>query len=141
MNTTITINAKNHTIEMNKTFAKNAAIFGTDEYKQLQEARRDYPNYRVTTIRQKAGKGEFKGLDYDFMDKYVADHDESGALTAEYRILRGLDGEGIAEDYSVIKDWFLNTFPAFEQARKERLELLAKIKREKEARLAARKAA
>ena len=35
----------------------------------------------------------------------------------------------------------LNTFPAFEQARKERLELLAKIKREKEARLAARKAA
>ncbi len=141
MNTTITINAKNHTIEMNKTFAKNAAIFGTEEYRQLQEARRDYPNYRVTTIRQKAGKGEFKGLDYDYMDQYVANHDESGDLMKEYRLLRGLDGDGIAEEYAVIKDWFLNTFPAFEQARKERLELLAKIKRDKEARLAARKAA
>ena len=137
----ITINCKNHTIEMDKTFAKNAVIFGTDEYKQLQEARRDYPNYRVTTIRQKTGKGEFKGLDYDFMDKYVAEHDATGELAKEYRILRGLDEGGVAEEYSVIKDWFLNAFPAFEQARKERLELLDKIKREKEARLAARKAA
>lgn len=97
----ITINTKNHTIEMDKTFAKSAAIFGTDEYKQLQEARRDYPNYRVATVRQKAGKGEFKGLDYPFMEKYIAEHDETGELAKEYHILRGLDN-GVAEDYSVI---------------------------------------
>lgn len=41
----LTINAKNHTIEMNKAFTAAASVFGSDEYNQLQTARRDYPTY------------------------------------------------------------------------------------------------
>ena len=149
MNTTITINAKNHTIEMNKTFAKAAATFGTDEYKMLQDARRDYPSYRVVTIKQKgaAVKADFAKLSFDFMDKYVKDHAQTDDVKTEYCSLRGLDENwnkdenGIAADYQTIKDWFLNTFPKFEEFRADRLALLEKIKREKEARLAARKKA
>ena len=140
--TNITINTKARTIEMNKTFAKAASLFGSEEYRQLQEARRDYPSYRVVTVKQKGtGKADFASLSFDFMDKYIANHDVSDDLKAEYRSLRGLDENGVAVDFQIIKDWFLNIFPEFEQARKERIELLAKNKREKEARLAARKAA
>ena len=138
----ITINAKNRTIELSNTFSKSAFTFGTDEYNQLQEARRDYPSYRVVTLKQKsAGNAEFAKLSFNFMDKYIAKHDENGELMTVYRSLRGLDENGVAEDFQTIKDWFLNTFPEFEQARKERLELLEKIKKEKEARLKARKKA
>jgi hypothetical protein len=144
--TTITINAKNRTIELSNTFAKAASLFGSEEYRQLQEARRDYPSYRVVTVKQKGtGNAEFAKLSFKFMDKYVKDHANSDDLKAEYRSLRGLnadwekDDNGFAEEFQIIKDWFLNAFPEFEQARKERIELLAKIKQEKEARLATRK--
>ena len=79
--TNITINAKNRTIEMNKTFAKAAAIFGSEEYRQLQEARRDYPSYRVITVKQKGAKPEYKGMDYKYMERYIAAHDdENGSI-------------------------------------------------------------
>ena len=82
--TNITINAKNRTIEMNKTFTKAAAIFGSEEYRQLQEARRDYPSYRVITVKQKgAAKADFTNLTNDFMDKYVKDH-ATDDIKAEY---------------------------------------------------------
>ena len=38
----ISLNAKNRTIELSNSFAKAASLFGSEEYKQLQEARRDY---------------------------------------------------------------------------------------------------
>ena len=41
--TTITVSARTHSLVLTKSFAAKAAIFGSDEYKMLQEARRDYP--------------------------------------------------------------------------------------------------
>ncbi len=139
---TITINVKNHTIELSKTFAKAASLFGSEEYRQLQEARRDYPSYRVVTLKQKGtGNADFAKLSFDFMDKYIANHEVSEELKAEYRSLRGLDDNGLAADFQIIKDWFLNTFPEFEKFHTDRKALLEKIKAEKAARLAARKKA
>ncbi len=146
--TSISINAKNRTIELSNTFAKAASLFGSEEYKQLQEARRDYPSYRVVTVKQKStGNADFANLSFNYMDKYVKAHANGDDLKAEYRSLRSLDENwekdenGFAADYQIVKDWFLNTFSEFEQARKERLELLKKIKQEKAKRLAARKRA
>ncbi len=144
--TSISINAKNRTIELSNTFAKAASLFGSEEYRQLQEARRDYPSYRVITVKQKgSGKAEFAKLSFNFMDKYVKKQANNDELKAEYRSLRGLDEDwkkdknGFAEDYQTIKDWFLNNFPEFEKFRADRLALLEKIETEKKARLAARK--
>ena len=144
----IIISPKSHTIEMSNSFAKAASIFGSDEYNQLQIARRDYPNYRVVTVKQKGtGSAEFAKLSFKFMDKYVKDHANTDNRGNEYRSLRGLkadwekDENGFAEEFQIIKDWFLNTFPEFEQAHKERVELLKKIKEEKKKRLADRKKA
>ena len=126
---TITINAKNRTIELSNTFAKAASLFGSEEYRQLQETRRDYPNYRVVTLKQKStGNADFTKLSFKFMDKYVKDHANSNDLKAEYRSLRSLDENwekdknGLAADYQIVKDWFLNTFSEFEQARNKACE-------------------
>ncbi len=37
----LSINSKKHTIEMSKAYAKLASRFGSNEYQQLQEARRE----------------------------------------------------------------------------------------------------
>ena len=48
------INSRTQVIEMTKKFAKAAARFGSEEYNQLQQARRDYPNFKVVTVSRKA---------------------------------------------------------------------------------------
>ncbi len=52
----ITINNKARTIEINKTFAAASSKYGSPEYKELQDAPRDYPDFRVITVAQKAAK-------------------------------------------------------------------------------------
>ena len=44
---------KKNAIELTKKETKAAAKFGTTEYKQLQEARRDYPTFSVVTVTRK----------------------------------------------------------------------------------------
>ena len=74
--TTITVAARTHSLVLTKAFAVKAAIFGTDEYKMLQEARRDYPGYKVTVGKTKEAKNIYAGLDYAYMEKYIAAHDD-----------------------------------------------------------------
>jgi len=66
----ITINTKARTIDLSNTFAKAASIFGSEEYRQLQEARRDYPSYRVVTVKQK-GTGNAEFAKYGFFTTYT----------------------------------------------------------------------
>ena len=116
----MTINMKKNAIELTKKEAKAAAKFGSPEYKQLQEARRDYPNFSVVTVSQKPAtkKNTFKGLTYEYMEMYIQKHDdEEKSIMAEYLMLRGLSDEAkenLAEAHSYIemKNWFLNKFSA-----------------------------
>ena len=129
----MTINFNNHAIEMTKKFAKAAAKFGSEEYKQLQEARHDYPNFKVVTVSRKASsqKEIYKGLTYSYMESYIKSHDdEEKSIMAEYEMLRGLSQEAqevLAEpcSYMEIKEWFLNQFPAIAEFHKKREALLA----------------
>ena len=117
------INQKNRAIEMSKKFAKAAAVFGSVEYKQLQEVRRDYPDFRVVTVSRKTtGKKEtFKGLTYEYMELYIQKHDdEEKSIMAEYLMLRGKTDEAeeaLAESFTYLemKDWFLKKFPEIKQ--------------------------
>ena len=144
--TNIIINAKNHTIEMNKTVSKAASIFGTDEYNALQAVRRDYPTFKVVTVSKKRAKPEYKGLSYEYMEKYISAHDnEEKTIMAEYNVLRGKSESGIdamadAVCYADVKEWFLMTFPSIEKFHSDRDALLRKISMKREERLAAKKA-
>ena len=127
---------KNRTIEMTKKFAAASSKFGTEEYKTLQEVRRDYPSYKVVTITRKASKSDsssFKGLTYEYMEKYIAGHDdEEKSIMLEYMMLRGESEEAeeaFAESasYQEIKDWFFKMFPAIAEFHKKREAILAKV--------------
>ena len=130
---TMKINYRNNTIEMSKKFANAAAKFGTAEYHALQEARHDYPNFKVVTVSRKAAKQKesYKGLTYDYMKTYIAAHDDDQkSIMTEFEMLRGTSAEAqeaLAESasYKEIKEWFLKKYPAIAEFHKKREAALA----------------
>lgn len=129
----MTINFHSNSIEMTKKFAKAASRFGSDEYKQLQEARKDYPTFKIVTVsRNTTGKREtYKGLTYEYMEMYIQKHDdEEKSIMAEYLMLRGKTEEAkeaLAESctYLEMRAWFLAKFPAIANFHETRIKLLA----------------
>ena len=115
--TTIIINAKNRTIELTKTFAKNATKFGSPEYNELKEARIDYPSFKVVTVVKKTARPKFKGLTYEYMEMYITKHDdEEKSIMGEYRVLRAQtkeaeEGLAVSASYNEIKNWFFEKYP------------------------------
>ena len=70
--TNIKINFSERAIEMTKKFERKAQRYGSDAYKELQEARRDYPSFRVVVkSSSRKNKDSFKGLTYEYMEKYI----------------------------------------------------------------------
>ena len=132
--TNITISARTNSLVLTKSFAAKAAIFGSDEYKMLQEARRDYPGYKVTVgkTKNKEQKNAFAGLDYDYMEKYIKAHDDDAqSIMNEYLMLRGKSDDALeiqagSASFLEIRSWFLKTFPAIEAFYTKRAALLAK---------------
>ena len=126
------INERKCAIEMSKKEAKAAAKCGSDEYKDLQTARKDYPNFKVVTVTRKstAKKNPFKGLTYEYMKMYIEKHDDDDkSIMAEYKMLRGLTDEAeevLAESFTYLemKDWFLKKFPAIASFHEARAKLL-----------------
>lgn len=145
--TTITINTKKNVIEMNNTFAKAAMIFGSDEYKALQEARRDYPNFRIITKNATKKRDTYKGLTFKKMEEYIAKHDEDGTIMATFKDYCGTSDEakemGIeALSYGAIKAWFLETYPEIERFYSKRNNEMNAVRKSREAkRLAAKEIA
>jgi len=127
--TTININSKNTTIEMTKAFAKAASRFGSEEYRQLQQARVDYPNYRVVTKSASKHRDTLKGLTFDYMLEYIDKHDknldDSMTVKAAFLKLSARDEEGKKIEgaeyasYGEIKKWFLEQYPELNSNHKE----------------------
>ena len=134
MTANITISARTHSLVLTKSFAAKAAVFGSDEYHMLQEARRDYPGYKVTVgkSKNKEAKNIYAGLDYDYMEKYIEAHDnDEKSIMAEYLDLRGKSDEAKelqagSASFLEIRSWFLKTFPAIEAFYTKRAALLGK---------------
>ena len=135
------VNHQTRTIEMNKTFADKASRFGSDEYDALMLAREQNPGYTMKVITRKTTKSDkpsYKGLTYEYMEKYILAHDdEEQTIMNEYMALRGMTDE--AEDaladsltYQEMKEWFLDKFPAIADFHQKREELLAKSQAKKE---------
>ena len=127
----ITINAKNRTIELTKTFATAASKFNSPEYLELKEARLDNPSFKVVTIVKKTARPKFKGLTYEYMEKYISTHDdEKKSIMSEYKGKRALTDEAkealaVSASYTEIKDWFFMKYPAVAQFHKTRAQILA----------------
>ena len=133
--TEIRINEAKRVIEVTKGFAKEASKYGTMEYRELQEVRRDYPNFKVVTRSTVKNKDGFKGLTFEYMEKYIKKHreieienEETGEkskrdLLVEFYGYCGKDEKGkkleIAKGatYAEVKKWFLEQYPVFREYR------------------------
>ena len=119
--TEIRINEAKRVIEVTKGFYKEASKFGTREYRELQEVRRDYPNFKVVTNKTASKSNGFKGLTLEYMENYIKGHDTDNEIMSEFNILCGKDQEGkkveFAESasYGEIKKWFLNKYPQIKE--------------------------
>ena len=121
----IRVDRKSRTIEVSKSFDKAASRFGSEEYKALQQVRKDYPDFTIVvkTVRTKAD--HFKGLTYDFMEKYITSHDDADKRLAEFNDLRGKSEEALlfgaeALSYGEIKAWFFKNYPEIEAFQRRR---------------------
>ena len=111
--TTLTINRKNHTIEMpSKKYEKLASKYGSKEYGEVQKARADYPNYTVVTKKSPKSNDPLKGITFEKMKKYISTHDdEDGTNMKEFLKLIGKSNDSIGKvSYSKVKSWFANTY-------------------------------
>ena len=95
------------TIEITKAFEKKASVYGSLAYNELATVRRDFPTFKLKISEPKGSNG-FKGMDYDFMRKYISLHDNSEENTKNLETLieRKLS-------YGEIKQWFIGVFPVF----------------------------
>ena len=138
---TMTINFNNNTIELNSTEMKNAMIYGSDTYKNLQAARSDYPNYKVVEIKTKRSKNDFSDLDMKSIRSYVEKHgtDDQKKHFA-FISKRTIDEDGVycePQPFFIIKQWFLATFPELKAERKAYREKVQAILDEAKANIAA----
>ena len=84
--TNITVNEKARCIGLTKKDYAKACKFGTQEYIDLQEVRKAYPTFKVVGVTRKAPKTDkpiFKGLTYEYMEKYIKSHDNAEENMAE----------------------------------------------------------
>ena len=104
----ITINFKKNAIEINKSFEKKASVFGSEAYIELFNARKEFPSYRLV-IKANKSSNTFKGMDYDFMIEYISKHENAEQRKAEFDKLRENN-----LSYGEIKQWFVSTYPVFQ---------------------------
>ena len=113
---TLRIDVENNLILMNKAFEQAASIVDSDEYKLLQMARRDYPNYKVIrrTIKKNSSKECYRGLTYDFIRDYIMRHPRCDQKLREFNELLELS-KCHSIRYPRIKQWFLESYPEVEE--------------------------
>lgn len=114
--TNITINNRNNTLVITKTFEKKASKFGTPEYMELKEAKADFPNFKVVVRTVKKERETYKGLTYAYMEKYIEKHDNNEDTMTEYKKMRNIDGENpTSYSFIEIRKWFLKKYPEIEK--------------------------
>lgn len=104
-------------IEINKTFAKMSENPFSEEYKMLQQIRKDYPSFtiRIRQIKKNSNKNSYKGLTYEYMRDYIILHtnpeNESEAVAEFDELLMISRCQKQSLRYPTIKKWFLKKYP------------------------------
>lgn len=111
----LTVDHPKKRIIIGKAFNKKQADITSEEYAKLCEVVQMFPKYRVTVkeIKKNPHKESYKGLNYDYMERYIAVKG-TRADRQEYDDMRLL-AECHSKRFPVIKGWFLHKYPEVEQ--------------------------
>ncbi len=117
MANTLKINFTNHTIIMDRTFAKLVQDTSSPKYARLQAVRQDYPTFNVIqrSIRKNSDKKTYSGLTYEYMENYIMSHgteEKRHSNLRKYAEMRNIaECQGKRYRYPVIRTWFLDEYP------------------------------
>ena len=116
----MTINFEKKAIELSKTEMSNASKYGSQQYIDLMNARRDNPGFREVEIKTKKTKTPLDRLNMATIKAYVK---ANGTTEQKQKFLKistpTITDEGIycpAESFFEIKKWFLVEFPQYKAA-------------------------
>ncbi len=113
---TLTITAK---------FAKMMNDPQSDEYKLVQQFRKDFPNLTIakkthksaTHYTTKSGEkfncNQFKNLTYDRMEKFISALPKSESYLREYTFVKDFASAIQTNGYTLVRKWFVAQFPEF----------------------------
>lgn len=105
----------NNEAQVSKTFAKNAKIYGSEEYRMWREFKAENPEYVmvVKTIKKNPDKETNKNLTYENMKLYISVQDNAEALLIEFErelILSKVQ----SNPYRSVLAWFKKTFKDYD---------------------------
>lgn len=130
----MTLNFEKNTIEMTKAEAKEAGRPNSEKFNELVKLRTLCPNYEIVVKANATKRDTYKGLGYDYMERYIEAHDNKEENLKMFYKLRGLNEKG-ERDVSIeehgfgkIKMWFLETYPEIEAFNDETNQTLKEIK-------------
>ena len=113
---TLTITAK---------FSKMMNDPQSDEYKLVQQFRKDFPNLTIakkthksaTHYTTKSGEkfncNQFKNLSYDRMEKFISALPKSESYLREYTFVKDFASAIQTNGYTLVRKWFVAQFPEF----------------------------
>ena len=93
-------------------FRRACANIESDEYTLLQVVKEENPNFAIEerTIKKNPNKESYRGLTYNYMERYILLHDgEESDVMKEYKELR-LIAECHSISFPKIRDWFLEKY-------------------------------
>ena len=131
--------AKN-VIEVSAKEAHEAENYGSPAYLALLDAKRQFPDFSIVVKSKSKNAGSFKGLNRDFMKKFIEEHPIEGKdLMAEFNALCGLDDEGNKKTFAAVASfgelrmWFLSNYTELNEGRSQIDKILENIKAAKAA--------
>lgn len=109
----------NNEAQVSKTFAKNARIFGTEEYRMWREFLAENPGYRMITkkIKKNPDKRTNKNLKYENMRQFIREQANAEQLLEEFE--REIRLSKIQSNpYGAVLAWFLQKFKDYDSYKK-----------------------
>lgn len=119
----IRIQREDRTILVSKAFLKRADLFGTDEFKLLEEARSAYPDFKVVprSIAKSDKVRPHLRLSYERMEKYISTHDHAKERMREYEEIR-FKAECQSKTFSKVVEWFMACYSEIDDFTPEQFE-------------------
>ena len=102
------INYANRTIEISKTFANKAKVYGSNEYSLLKEVRNDNRGFTVIIVETKKKSAKNSKITLEDMRRYISFHDdEKGTIMEEFKAQskKKKDGELTGYNFFILKKW------------------------------------
>jgi len=115
MKTLIKINPVTSEITMSKATAQKASYIGTDEYNQLLQVKKDFPDFKVKVLSPKGKENSNKGLTIELMEKLIK------AMTNNNQdAVKGFEAvkdtyKGTSFHFSKPKEFFLIEYPDWKE--------------------------